>query len=357
MRGEITLNDIESFLLNPEENDKVFKGNYHPRKIHKEKYDDRFIIIYMKTDKENYLEQNDYEVAGYLDIKEKCIYNHSYNMDEFLPKEKGLLERSSFGFLNNKMYEEIKSYIEKYSFDNEEELKEIAIEKYNHVDDWRINNYKKDVREKFIEESDVIIKLNKSYTDYEMTNSDEYRGKTIYIEYLDNPEKTVKKYANMIIETIDDYINNKEELGLELLIYRDKIDYLNQIILNENHKFDDLYINKSIYQSIKDLDAKTINITIQYGENSHTFKYDYNTLRRDLLNDDKGSNAWGVAYEKVSDFIKANTNKKDSRTTEEFLFTHVTSITYGKKEVYHHDLDININHDIEEDVEMELDIC
>ena len=248
MRGEITLNDIESFLLNPEENDKVFKGNYHPRKIHKEKYDDRFIIIYMKTDKENYLEQNDYEVAGYLDIKEKCIYNHSYNMDEFLPKEKGLLERSSFGFLNNKMHE-------------------------------------------------------------------------------------------------------------ELLIYRDKIDYLNQIILNENHKFDDLYINKSIYQSIKDLDAKTVNITIQYGENSHTFKYDYNTLRRDLLNDDKGSNAWGVAYEKVSDFIKANTNKEDSRTTEEFLFTHVTSITYGKKEVYHHDLDTSINHDIEEDVEMELDIC
>lgn len=347
-------NNIEKFLLDVNENDKVFKGNYHPRKIHKEKYDDRFVVIYMKTDKKNYLEQNDYEVVGYLDIKDKCIYNHGYNIDEFLPKEKGLLERSSFGFLNSKMFEEIKNYIEKYSLDNEEKLKEIAIEKYNHEDDWRINSYKKSVREQFIEEENPVIKLEKSYTDYVVTNSDEYRGKTIYIEYLDNPAKTVKKYANKIIESLDDYRNNKEELGLELLIYRDKIDYLNQIISNEDHKFDDLYINKFMYQSIKDLDARTVNITIQYGENTYTFKYDYDVLRRDLLNDDKGSNAWGVAYEKVSDFIKANTNKEDSRSTEEFLFTHVTSITYGKKEVYHHDLEVSKEPEPEEDMEIEI---
>lgn len=347
-------NDMEKFLLNPDENDKVFKGNYHPRKIHKEKYDDRFVVIYMKTDKENYLEQNDYGVVGYLDIKDKCIYNHGYNLDEFLSKEKSLLKRSSFGLINNKMFEEIKNYIEKYSFDNEEKLTEIAIEKYNHVDDWRISCYKKDVREQFIVEENPIIKLKESYTDYVVTNSDEYRGKTIYIEYLNNPEKTVKKYANKIIEYFDDYRNNKEELGLELLIYRDKIEYLNQIIVNEDHKFDNLYINKLMYQSIKDLDAKTVNITIQYGENSYIFKYDYDVLRRDLLNDDKGSNAWGVAYDKVSDFIKANTNKEDSRSTEEFLFTHVTSITYGKKEIYHHDLEISKNIESEEDIEMEI---
>lgn len=349
-------NAMEKFLLNPDENDKVFKGNYHPRKIHKEKYDDRFVVIYMKTVKEKYLEQDNYELVGYLDIKDKCIYNHSYNMDEFLPKEKGLLERSSFGFLNNKMFEEIKNYIEKYAFDNEEKLKEIAIEKYNHVDDWRINCYKKNIREQFIKEENPVIKLEESYNDYVLTNSDEYRGKTIYIEYLDNPEKTVKKYAKKIIESFDDYRNNKEELGLELLIYRDKIDYLNEIIVNEDHKFDDLYINKLMYQSIKDLDARTVNITIQYGENSHTFKYDYDVLRRDLLNDDKGSNAWGVSYEKVSDFIKANTNKEDSRSIEEFSFTHVTSITYGKKEVYHHDLEVSKDLRFEKDMEMEIEM-
>lgn len=347
---------MEKFLLNPDENDKVFKGNYHPRKIHKEKYDDRFVVIYMKTDKENYLEQNDYEVVGYLDIKDKCIYNHGYNMDEFLPKEEGFLKKSSFGLLNNKMFEEIKNYIEKYSFDNEKKLKEIAIERYNHIDDWRMNHYKKDVREQFILQDNPVINLGESYTDYIITNSDEYRGKTIYIEYLDNPEKTVKKYANKIIETLDDYKNNKEELGLELLIYRDKIDYLNQIIVNEDHKFDDLYINKYMYQSIKDLDARTVNITIQYGENTYTFKYDYDVLKRDLLNDDKGSNAWGIAYEKVSDFIKANTNKEDSRSTEEFLFTHVTSITYGKKEVYHHDLETSKELEPEEDIEIEIEM-
>lgn len=328
--------NIEKFLLNPDENDKIFRGNYHSKKFHKEKYDDRFVVIYMKIDKENYLEQNDYEVVGYLDIKDKCIYNHGYNMDEFLPKEKSLLERGSFNLLNKKMFEEIKNYIEKYSFDNEENLKEIAIEKYNHIDEWGIERYKKEVREQFIAEENPIIKLEKSYTDYAVTNSDEYCGKTIYIEYLDNPERTVKKYANKIIESLENYKNNKEELGLELLIYRDKIDYLNQIIANENHKFDDLYINKLMYNSIKDLDAKTLNITIKYGENTYTFKYDYDILKRDLLNDDRSSNSWGIAYDKVSDFIKENTNKEDYRSTEEFLFSNVTSITYGKKELYHY---------------------
>lgn len=346
-------NVFEKFLLNSDENDKIFKDNYHLRKIHKEKYDDRFIVIYSKAHRDDYLEQNDYEVSGYLDIKDKCIYNCSYTIGELLSKEKSLLEKSSFNLLNKKLFNEVENYIEKYSFDNEEKLKDIAIEKYNHIDSWKMRCYEKDVREQFIADQDVIIKLGSSYSDYKMTNSNVYCGKSIYIEYLENSKDTVKKYADKIIETVDNYRNNKEELGLELLIYRNKIDYLNQILINKDHKFDDLYINKAIYHAIKNLDAKTINITIQYGENSYTFKYDYSILKRDLLNDDKGSNSWGVSYEKVSNFIKENTNNQESRLTEEFLFSHITSISYGKKEVYHRDLEIKIENCIEIEEEIE----
>ena len=345
--------DIERFLLNPDVNDLVFEGNYNHQKIHKEQFDDRFVVIYTKTNY-SYLSQNDYAVAGYLDTKDRVLYDCTYYLNELLPKEKNLIEKSSFGVLGEKLWNEIQDYIEKYSFANEEKLKDIAIEKYNHLEDYRIDSYKRDVREQFVEEMNPIIKLKKSYSSYEFTNIPEYKGHYIDVEYLNNPQKTVEKYANKIIETIDDYRNNKEELGLELLIFRDKIEYLDIIKENKNNEFKDLYIKRNIYNSIKDIDAKTVNITIQYGDKSLTFKYEYSALKRDLTNDSKGSSGYGKAYEEVSKFIKENSQEETSRWTEEFNFSNITSITYGKNELYHYDLSSSKDKEVEEDLEIEM---
>ena len=345
--------DIERFLLNPDVNDLVFEGNYNHQKIHKEQFDDRFVVIYTKTNY-SYLSQNDYAVAGYLDTKDRVLYDCTYYLNELLPKEKNLIEKSSFGVLGEKLWNEIQDYIEKYSFANEEKLKDIAIEKYNHLEDYRIDRYKRDVREQFVEEMNPIIKLQKSYSSYEFTNIPEYKGHYIDVEYLNNPQKTVEKYANKIIETIDDYRNNKEELGLELLIFRDKIEYLDIIKENKNNEFKDLYIKRNIYNSIKDIDAKTVNITIQYGDKSLTFKYEYSALKRDLTNDSKGSSGYGKAYEEVSKFIKENSQEETSRWTEEFNFSNITSITYGKNELYHYDLSSSKDKEVEEDLEIEM---
>ena len=345
--------DIERFLLNPDVNDLVFEGNYNHQKIHKEQFDDRFVVIYTKTNY-SYLSQNDYAIAGYLDTKDRVLYDCTYYLNELLPKEKNLIEKSSFGVLGEKLWNEIQDYIEKYSFANEEKLKDIAIEKYNHLEDYRIDSYKRDVREQFVEEMNPIIKLQKSYSSYEFTNIPEYKGHYIDVEYLNNPQKTVEKYANKIIETIDDYRNNKEELGLELLIFRDKIEYLDIIKENKNNEFKDLYIKRNIYNSIKDIDAKTVNITIQYGDKSLTFKYEYSALKRDLTNDSKGSSGYGKAYEEVSKFIKENSQEETSRWTEEFNFSNITSITYGKNELYHYDLSSSKDKEVEEDLEIEM---
>ena len=345
--------DIERFLLNPDVNDLVFEGNYNHQKIHKEQFDDRFVVIYTKTNY-SYLSQNDYAVAGYLDTKDRVLYDCTYYLNELLPKEKNLIEKSSFGVLGEKLWNEIQDYIEKYSFANEEKLKDIAIEKYNHLEDYRIDSYKRDVREQFVEEMNPIIKLQKSYSSYEFTNIPEYKGHYIDVEYLNNPQKTVEKYANKIIETIDDYRNNKEELGLELLIFRDKIEYLDILKENKNNEFKDLYIKRNIYNSIKDIDAKTVNITIQYGDKSLTFKYEYSALKRDLTNDSKGSSGYGKAYEEVSKFIKENSQEETSRWTEEFNFSNITSITYGKNELYHYDLSSSKDKEVEEDLEIEM---
>ena len=41
--------DIERFLLNPDVNDLVFETTYNHKKVHKEQFDDRFVVIYTKT--------------------------------------------------------------------------------------------------------------------------------------------------------------------------------------------------------------------------------------------------------------------------------------------------------------------
>ncbi len=321
---------FEKFLLDNESNDQLFDKSYIGKlKIHKEKYDDRFVIIYIKHHRED-LEQQDYTVGGYFDIKEKVLYDCDYWLRDVIPKD-SLIEVSSFLDLGTKIYNEIKDYIFNYSFKHSNTLKEIAMEKFNNTEDYIKNSYKKNVRELFIAELNPTIALGKGYYESEVMNRDEYRGKNLYIKYLNNPKKMVEKISKELIERY------KESLGLELLIYEYKIDYLNQIQNNESHDFDNLYINKNMYNSIKDIDAKTLNLTIHYGAKNMTFKYDYHTLIRDLLNDDRGSDSWGVAYDKVSDFIKENTNNTNSRGTEEFLFSNVTSITYGKKQLYHCD--------------------
>lgn len=346
--------DIERFLLNPDVNDLVFEGNYNHQKIHKEQFDDRFVVIYTKTNY-SYLSQNDYAVAGYLDTKDRVLYDCTYYLNELLPKEKNLIEKSSFGVLGEKLWNEIQDYIEKYSFANEEKLKDIAIEKYNHLEDYRIDSYKRDVREQFVEEMNPIIKLQKSYSSYEFTNIPEYKGHYIDVEYLNNPQKTVEKYANKIIETIDDYRNNKEELGLELLIFRDKIEYLDIIKENKNNEFKDLYIKRNIYNSIKDIDAKTVNITIQYGDKSLTFKYELDDLRSALSSGKMETSSYTSSYGIVSDFVKANDpNLADKNQWKcPFSIPTISSITSGKNEIYSKDIPTP-EKEAEEDLEIEM---
>lgn len=347
-------NKLVKFLLDNNLNDQCFDNPSFSKtkfKFHKEQYDDRFTIIYLKNNNDR-LRQEDYRLGGYLDIKEKNIYDCDFWLREMLPEEDEI-KIAHFEDVSESFSKGVCDYIEKYSFKNEDKLKDIAIEKYNHIDDWKINRYISETRKQFIEEENPIIKLEQSYRSNEAIGSGNYNSYNIYHEYLNNPEKTIEKYSKKII----DYENNKEELGLDLLIYRDKIDLLNKILINKDNEFNDLYINKKIYFSIKDIDAKTLNITINYGGKELTFKYDYNVLKRDLLNDNRGSSDFGVAYDKVSEFIKENDKSLEkNRYREDFSFANISSITYGKKELYHHDFNISKN-DVEqeqEDLEMEI---
>ena len=95
--------DIETFLLNSDVNDMIFGQDYRKRKIHKEKFDDRFVVIYSKTDY-NRLKQDDYEVCGYLDVKDGIIYDCTYYLSSLFPKENHLIRQSYFSSLEEQFW-------------------------------------------------------------------------------------------------------------------------------------------------------------------------------------------------------------------------------------------------------------
>ena len=321
--------EIEKFLLDNNLNDENFYTVYELLKLHKEVYDDRFIIIYFQKCRDGLL-HNAYEVGGYFDIKDKCLYETGYLLCLLLEESK-LIKQSSFSNLYNNLTKDIDNYINNYALINKEVLKPLGRENYYKNDLPYINSNERKVRESFIKGDDNIKNYYHSCSHSLIEYSDEYETKDLFIDYLNNPDKIINKYAEMIIN------KNKDSLGESLLVYEYEINYYKKLIKNKNNEFRDVYLNKKIYDSIKDIDAKTINITIKYGNSDLTFNYDYNILKRDLLNDCRGSNAWGVAYDKVSNFIKEKTNSLDSRKTEEFLFSHISSITYGRKSLYKND--------------------
>lgn len=324
------MSKITDFLLDESRNDEVFDSSYRNSKIHKEVYNDRFTVIYLK-DHKDFLYQNPYSVNGYLDMKENILYNCGYDLQRLIPEDE-IIKFDSFENLETKIKNEIDKYIENYAFDNSDSLKALAYEKHEDKTDYRFNNYQKDVRKLFIKEDGPTIKFEKFYNESPFTNSEVFYYKGYADEYLNNSEESIKKYATSIIE------KNEEVLGLSLHLYDDKNKYLNYIKQNKGNEFKDLYINKKIYSAIKDKDIRTLNITIVYNNKEFTFKYDYDTLKRSLICDDRDSSGWGASYNRVKEFLKENkVNEENLYRRDSFEFSHIKSITYGKNELYRND--------------------
>lgn len=335
------MSKIVDFLLDEKRNDEVFDSSYRKSKIHKEIYNDRFTVIYLK-DYKDFLYQTPYAVNGYLDTKDNVLYNCGYDLHKLIPEDE-LIKFNSFENVETKIKKEIDKYIENYAFENSNSLKALAFEKYEDKTDYRFNNYQKDVRKLFIKEDNPIIKFEKFYNESPFTNTEDFYYKGYVDQYLKNGNEAIKKYANLIIE------KNKEILGLSLYLYEDKNKYLNYIKQNKGNEFKDLYINKKIYNAIKDRDIRTLNITIVYNNKELTFKYDYDTLKRSLICDDRESSSYGISYNRVKEFLKENKLDNENRYhNDSFEFSHIKSITHGKNELYKNDkINKSINKDFE----------
>ena len=112
---------------------------------------------------------------------------------------------------------------------------------------------------------------------------------------------------------------------------------------------------KKILDSIRYVDAKTVNITIQYGDKSLTFKYELDDLRSALSSGKMETSSYTSSYGIVSDFVKANDpNLADKNQWKcPFSIPTISSITSGKNEIYSKDIPTP-EKEAEEDLEIEM---
>ena len=123
------------------------------------------------------------------------------------------------------------------------------------------------------------------------------------------------------------------------MVYEFQLEYLDKIKKNYNNDFAYIYTNKNILNALKDVDAKNLNITINYNNNEITFKYDYNRLISELKNATYKGYDYSSNYKIVREFLEDNNILNENGYKEDsFKFENITSITYGKKILYVNDI-------------------
>lgn len=320
-------NNITKFILNNEEIDTVIKESYKTISLHKEKIDDRFTIIYGKNYSDN-LEQERYDVVGILDIDEKCLYNPSYIFNDMIPKD-SLLKTSSYSNLEMEINSKINNEVKKVVLENPTEYMEYGKEKFSFQTNKDRENILKKACKLFVRNDNPKDDLDMVFNKWELFQIINYNKGQSLMKYLYSKDEYIK---NATLKYID---SKKEDIGLALINMREEKRVLEDIIKNKDGKYESININKRILDSIKDVYASRITVTIEYGGKEISFKTDYMKMKEALLNCESGSCDSGNSYRVVSDFIKENgKNEKYDRYLNDFEFSHIKKITYGKDTLY-----------------------
>ena len=201
--------------------------------------------------------------------------------------------------------------------------------------DYSVAGYydKKDVQRDFVNIKDYNVDIYTSYVGYCYDDiMHKYNGEP-YIDYLNNPHEFIKMCTDKVIEI------NKEEIAYELVVYNFKKEYLNKILKNTNQEFRDIYTSKKILNAIEKekFNPQKVRITINYNNKDFTFPFNYKRLVSDIRSGEIESYDYYKDYNVVSEFLKENKNSLENRYMESFELSHVKSISYGRKELYHND--------------------
>lgn len=341
--------NLKQFLLNNDIDKFVYIDNEYTSRCYyyyKERYNDRFILIYEKSYKDGRMEESSYEFAGYYDYKDKVLYNASYDLDRVL-KENKSISFGSIGELGKKIDNDVTQSLIDYALEHQSELKEKYKEEFYNQDKYYFERFEEKVKRLFIE-SEKIEELPKCdfYTWEGYTTTKDYKDTSIYTKYLDNPELEIKKLAKEIISNDKEKI--EKDMAFNLLKNEYKIHYLYLINENKDNNFCDIYTNRDLLFSIKSVDAQNLNITIQYDDDKFTFKYPKSSLEYDLRKCGTYSSGYNKAYEPVKMFLNQHKDENDYRKND-FDFRNIVSISYGRQILFEKEVELENEKNIEDD--------
>lgn len=325
--------------------------SYNSHYYYKESCDERFALLYEKNYKENKMDSSRYDFAGYYDCIDNIIYNPSYDIKNMVEKN-NICKVSSLEILINKIDKGIKSYLKNFALNNGSKLKKQFSKEFNEQNEYTFSNYEKETEREFIENINLEeIDLSGYNPYYHFESYDDFRNKSIYKKYLDNPTEEIEKISKDFLK--DENFSVKKDLAFILLEKDWKDNYLSLIKENKDHKYDWLYINRDLLSSIRDIEAQNINITIKYDEEILTFKYPKSSLECDLKSGDTDSSGWNKSYDVVKEFLKKHKDAKDWHNSD-FDFKNIVSITYGKKILFEKDDDKELEKNIEDNYDVDI---
>lgn len=345
------MKELEQFLLNNDIDKFIYLDNEYTSRCYyyyKERYNDRFVLIYERAYEDGRMEKSSYEFAGYYDFKDKVLYNASYDLDRVLSENKSM-SFSSIGELEKKIDNAVTKSLIEYAIKHQDELKEKHREEFLNQDKYTFERLEKEVQEQFIESENLDqLTICDYYTWEGYTTTKDYKDTSIYTKYLDNPEVETKKIVKEVI--LKDTEKIEKDMAFNLLKNEYKNHYLSLINENAEHIFDDIHINRDLLASIKDIDAQNLNITIQYDNDKLTFKYPKSSLKCELRRCNTCASGYKKAYDPVKEFLNQHKDETDYRKND-FDFRNIISISYGKQILFEKNIDLEKEKSIDDDFE------
>lgn len=325
---------FDEFLISSEMSNFTYidmEYSSNSKHYYKEKFNHRFYLLYEKDYQSNSMNDEKYEFAGYFDCIDRILYNPSYNIRNNLFKDDNACKYSYLSELSDQLYQDISDYMIGYALHYQTKLKDEYKEDFYNQEERTFDIYKDDIEKEFINSKELKEISIPNYSDkYKFEHEFNFSNNLIYTEYLDQPKETISKMCNKILK------NDEVIQDLAKILLKNDFDnnYLKEILENKDGSFSNLIISRNILNSIKDIDGVNLNITINYGGDSLTFKFPKSKLIHEITN--KYYCAWDYKkyYEEVKDFLEGHKKDGYNSNKDSFDFSNITSIAYGKNILY-----------------------
>lgn len=297
--------DLTDFLTNENLNNLVIENSNIKYNIIKEKISN-ILFLYCKESYKNrisydiLLSSNDYKFIGFFDTNTNTIYDLDYMFT--VDCNKHIINNDNTSILKE-IRQEMEKRINNYIEDNLNEF-------LNHSIDYKDYDIENDVRERYIK--------NSGFYDYKcnITILDDI---SLCANYLIDKKATLQIYFDNYIK---EYIESLERFVCIRYLKNEALKELIEKPLN-------LKINKDIYQSLKDVEAKTINIYIDIDGDTVLYKAEKSKIERNLLYRSDFDD-WGASWKEVENALIRHNRKK----YESISFDRILKITYRKNVLY-----------------------